>query len=157
MRKPECCMDSSQGRDGRSESSFHGIPSNASSWDSWKLNLQQNSSHRRDGLGQVTLLTRNLVLQGIPRNWLHNDDAARILPGIVWNQCHFYRKSNFNGLLRIFVFMRFPKTAWIHPKGGARVATMEFLAMRLHEILGNWLPNRIIPTGGMVGTSDTSN
>ena len=52
----------------------------------------------------------------------------------------FRRKSNFNGLLRIFVFMRYPKTAWIHPTGGmggVKVASMEFLAMRLHEILGN--------------------
>ena len=103
-------MDSSQWRDGRSESGFHGIPIYASSKDSWKLNLQQKSTPRRDGLGQMALLTRNMVLQRIPRNWLHNDDAVRILPGIIWNQCHFYRKSNFNGLLRIFVFMKFPKT-----------------------------------------------
>ena len=89
---------------------WYGIPIYASSKDSWKLNLQQNSSPRRDGLGQMTLLTGNMVLQRIPRNWLHNDDAVRILPGIIWNQCHFYRKSNFNGLLRIFVFMKFPKT-----------------------------------------------
>ena len=35
--------------------------------------------------------------------------------------------------------------------GGARVASMEFLAIRLHEIPGNRLPNRILPTGGMGG------
>ena len=46
----------------------------------------------------------------------------------------FRRKSNFNGLLKIFVFMRFPKTAWIHH---ARLATRELLVMRLNEILGN--------------------
>ena len=59
-------MDSSQWRDERSESGFHGIPIYAISKDSWKLNLQQKSSPRRDGLGQMALLTRNMVLKGFP-------------------------------------------------------------------------------------------